>query len=46
MQSPPVEGNFTDDSGHAIKPCVIEDYNAYMEFVDESDNGEQLRNCP
>ena len=37
MHSPPFEGNFTDDSGHAIKPCVVEDYNAYMEFVDKSD---------
>ena len=37
MHSPPVEGNFTDDSGHAIKPRVVEDYNAYMGFVDKSD---------
>ena len=37
MHSPPVEGNFTDDSGHAINPRVVEDYNAYMEFVDKSD---------
>ena len=35
--SPPVEGNFTDDSGHAIKPRVVEDCNAYMGFVDKSD---------
>ena len=37
MQSPPVEGNFTDDSGHAIKSRVVKDYNAYMGFVDKSD---------
>ena len=37
MHSPPVEGNFTDDFGHAIKPRVVEDYNAYMRFVDKSD---------
>ena len=37
MHSPPVEGNFTDDSGNAIKPRVVEDYNAYMGFVDKSD---------
>ena len=37
MHSPPVEGNFTDDSGQAIKPSVIEDYNVYMGFVDKSD---------
>jgi len=37
MHSPPVEGNFTDDSGSAINPRVVEDYNAYMETVDKSD---------
>jgi len=37
MHSPPVEGNFTDDSGNAIKPCVAEDYNAYMGFVVKAD---------
>jgi len=28
MHTPPVEGNFCDKSGHAVKPCAIEDYNA------------------
>lgn len=37
MQAPPVEGNSTNESGQAIKPHVIEDYNAYMRFVDKSD---------
>jgi hypothetical protein len=37
MLAPPVEGNFTQESGQAIKPRVIEDYNAYMAFVDKSD---------
>ena len=37
MHAPPVEGNFTHESGQAIKPCVVEDYNAYMGFVDNSD---------
>ena len=37
MHAPPVEGNFTDESGQAIKPCVVEDYNAYMGYVDKSD---------
>ena len=37
MQAPPVEGNFTDESGQAIKPCVVEDYNACMGFVDKAD---------
>jgi hypothetical protein len=31
------EGNFTQESGQAIKPCVVEDNNAYMGFVDKSD---------
>jgi hypothetical protein len=26
MHSPPVEGNFTDNSGNAIKPRLVEDY--------------------
>jgi len=37
MHAPPVEGNFTDESGQAIKPRVAEDYDAYMGFVDKSD---------
>jgi len=36
MHTPPVEGNFTDESGQAIKPHVV-DYNVYMGFVDKSD---------
>ena len=36
-QAPPVEGNFTDESGQAIRPRVVEDYNAHMGFVDKSD---------
>jgi hypothetical protein len=35
--SPPVDGNFWNESGHAVKPHVIEDYNAHMGFVDKSD---------
>jgi hypothetical protein len=37
MHAPPVEGNFTDTSAQAIKPHVVADYSAYMEFVDKSD---------
>jgi hypothetical protein len=37
MHAPPVEGNFTQESGQAIRLCVVEDYNAYMGFVDKSD---------
>jgi hypothetical protein len=37
MHAPPVEGNFTQESGQAIEPRVVEDYNAYMGFVDKSD---------
>ena len=37
MHAPPVEGHFTDESGQAIKPSVVEDYNAYMGFVEKSD---------
>ena len=37
MHDPPVEGNFTQESSQAIKSRVVEDYNAYMGFVDKSD---------
>jgi hypothetical protein len=37
MHTPPVEGNFTHQSGRAIKFRVAEDYNAYMGFADKSD---------
>jgi hypothetical protein len=30
VHSPPVDGNFRDESGNAIKPHVIEDCNAHM----------------
>ena len=35
--APPVEGNFTQESGQAIIPHVVEDYNVYLGFVDKSD---------
>jgi len=37
MHTPPVEGNFCNESGHAVKPLVIEDYNSHMGCVDKSD---------
>jgi hypothetical protein len=37
MLFPPAEGNFTDESGQAIKPRVVEDYSVYIGFVDKSD---------
>ena len=37
MPAPPVEGNVTDQSGQAIKPRVVEYYNAYMGLEDKSD---------
>ena len=37
MHALPVEGNFTDESGQAIRPRVVEDYNPHMGFVDKSD---------
>jgi hypothetical protein len=37
MHSSPVDGNFRDESGHDVKPHVIEDYNAHVDFVDKSD---------
>ena len=37
MHAALVEGNFTHESGQAIRPGVVEDYNAYVGFVDISD---------
>jgi len=37
MHIPPVKGNFCDESSCAVKPRVIEDYNAHMGYVDKLD---------
>jgi len=37
MNTPLVEGNFTNESGQATKTRVVEDYSAYMESVNKSD---------
>ncbi|PNF22598.1 hypothetical protein B7P43_G11510, partial [Cryptotermes secundus] len=37
LHPPSLEGNFREESGHAVKPHVTEDYNAHMGFVDKSD---------
>ena len=44
MHAPPVEGNFTEESGQAIRPRVVEDYNGVCGQVRQ--NGQQLWNCP
>jgi len=36
MHAPLVEGNFNQESDQAIKPCVAEDHNAYVGFMDKS----------
>jgi hypothetical protein len=33
MHTPPLDGNFRDEAGHAVKLHVVEDYNAHMGFV-------------
>ena len=37
MYSPPLEGNFCDDHGKAMKPAIIRDCNRHMGYVDKSD---------
>ena len=37
IHAPPAEGNFCDESGRALKPRVIEDYNTHMGYVDKSE---------
>jgi hypothetical protein len=33
----PAEGNFCDESGNALKPATMEDYNRHMGYIDKSD---------
>jgi hypothetical protein len=37
MHVSPAEGNFCDESGNALKPAIMEDYNRHMGYVDKSD---------
>jgi hypothetical protein len=37
MHNPPVEGNFGDEHGNAIKPATVDDYSKHMDYVDGSD---------
>jgi hypothetical protein len=37
MHPPPVDGNFRNQSGPAVEPHVIGDYNAHMGFVYKPD---------
>lgn len=37
MHDPPIEGNFSDENGNAIKPRIVEDYHKHMGYVDKSD---------
>jgi len=37
MYPPPLEGNFSDDHGNAMKPAIIQDCNRHMGYADESD---------
>ena len=38
MHSSPLEGNFCDYQGQAVKPAIIQDYDRYVEYVDKSDH--------
>jgi hypothetical protein len=33
----PAEGNFCDESGNALKPVIVGDYNRYVSYIDKSD---------
>jgi hypothetical protein len=37
VHSPPLEGNFCDEHGKAMKPAIIWDYNRHMGYTDKSD---------
>jgi len=36
FHSPPLEGNFCDEHGKAMKPAVIQDCNRHMGYVNKS----------
>jgi len=37
MHYPPLEGNFCDKHGTAVKTAMIQDYNRHMGYVGKSD---------
>jgi hypothetical protein len=37
MHSPPLDSNFCDEDGKAVKPAIIQDYNRHKGNVDKSD---------
>jgi len=37
MHSSPAKGNFCDESGNALKPAIVEDYNQHKCYNDKSD---------
>jgi len=37
LHSPPLEGNFCDEHGKAMKPAIIQDCNRHTGYVDKSD---------
>ena len=37
MDPPPAERNFCDDSNRPMKPNIVEQYNQYMGYIDNSD---------
>jgi hypothetical protein len=48
MHVSPAEGNFRDESGNALKPAIVEDYNQHMGYVDKSDrmaNSYSISHC-
>jgi len=38
MHCPPMEGNFCDKHGNAMKPATIQDCSRHMGYVDKSDH--------
>ena len=37
IHDPPAESNFCDESGNALKPASVEDYNQHMNYVNKSE---------
>jgi hypothetical protein len=37
IRAPPVDANFCDEYGNAIKPAAVADYNRHIEYVGKAD---------
>jgi hypothetical protein len=46
IHNPPVEGNFCNKHGNAIKPGMVRQYNWYMDYTDKWARWQTLHESP